>query len=256
FQEWLVRRYCCNRFALFTVGRRRRRGFSKDPCVFPLLGQALRINVWIPNHQRGHKRVRHSAASQHRARETFVTYIRLANEDAVVTFCERSATPRRFGRCVSTERDVFRTCTGACLQSKTEEPIIEKCSAQTQAKTVTFALALLPIIWMSRIVVGKSAAAVLISQPHITEEFQFSDRWKQFPFGAAQIRNKFLDVRLSVISELGLCSGSGNDGGCTLSVFFQTADFSLQLRILFFQQLHGALELFDARGVGRRFRAQ
>src|SRR6266487_6193803 len=102
---------------------------------------------------------------------------------------------------------------------------------EAQAKTITLTLALLPIIWMTRVVIWKSPTAVFVSQTRITKEFQFSKRWKQFPFfGAGQCRHHFLDVGLSVVSDLrfsfslGYCSDCGRR-----CVFLQAADLRFQL---------------------------
>ena len=114
--------------------------------------------------------------------------------------------------------------------------IIQKRSTEAQAKTVTFTLALLPIIWVKRIVAGKSAAAVFVSETYITEELQFSNRREQFPFRAAKIGHEFLNVAFSVVSDLRLGLASGNDRGCRLSMFgLQAVDLRSQLGVLFFQ---------------------
>src|SRR4029077_13337027 len=66
-----------------------------------------------------------------------------------------------------------------------EKPVIKQRTAQSDAQTITFTFALLPVIWVCRIVTRESATAVFIAQTQITKELQFGDRWEQFPFFAA-----------------------------------------------------------------------
>src|SRR5262249_53675099 len=56
--------------------------------MLPLLGEAFRIDIVVPQHRRGYERLWHSAACKLEVRETCVTEIRLAYEDSVVAFCE------------------------------------------------------------------------------------------------------------------------------------------------------------------------
>ena len=74
--------------------------------MFPLFRQTFRIDVVIPHHSSSDERVRHSAAGERKAGEAFVTSVCLADKDAVIPFCERSATTGRRGRCVGAESDV------------------------------------------------------------------------------------------------------------------------------------------------------
>src|SRR5258707_9822525 len=57
-------------------------------CMLPLLREAFRIDILVPHHRRGYERVWHSSAGKLEVRETGVTEIRLAYEDAVVVFRE------------------------------------------------------------------------------------------------------------------------------------------------------------------------
>ena len=72
---------------------------------------------------------------------------------------------------------------------------------RSEAKTIPLTFALLPVVGVIWVVTGKSATAVFVSQTHIAKELQFSERRKQFPFFGAQIRNQFLDIVFSVISD-------------------------------------------------------
>jgi len=101
-----LRRRGRNGFPIFAVG-----GWSSCPAtnserMFPLLGQTFRVDVVIPHHQRPDERVRHAPAGKRKARKAFVASVRLANEDAVVPLCERSASTGRAARCVGTKRNV------------------------------------------------------------------------------------------------------------------------------------------------------
>src|SRR5215475_1220972 len=95
--RWRWRRYI---FPVFTVGDRLCCSATDGERVFPLFSQPFRVNVVIPDHSRIHERVRHSASSKRKVREAFVTSIRLADEDAVVTLCEWSAATGRGRRCI------------------------------------------------------------------------------------------------------------------------------------------------------------
>ena len=58
----------------------------ESECVFPLLREAFRIDIVIPQHRRGYEWLWHSAAGKLEVRETRVTEICLAHEDSVVAF--------------------------------------------------------------------------------------------------------------------------------------------------------------------------
>src|SRR5262249_7559259 len=104
FQQWLWGRPC-NGLAVLAVDRLWCSAADRER-VFPLLGQAFRVDVVIPHHSRIDKRVRHSAAGERKAREAFVASVCLADKDAIIPFCERSAATGRRRRCVGTESDV------------------------------------------------------------------------------------------------------------------------------------------------------
>src|SRR5438067_899824 len=80
-----------NSFAILAEYRRRWRFSSEDKGVFPLLSQSFRIDVGIPNHARGDKRIRHSACSESEIWEPFVTAVGLADVDDVAAL--RKGTP-------------------------------------------------------------------------------------------------------------------------------------------------------------------
>src|SRR4029077_2285213 len=167
---------------------------SKHKCAFPLLGQAFRIDVWVPHHPRGYERVRHSAASKDKAGEALVTAVRLADVDGVAVFFEWSAATRRVTRCVVAKRHVRRAGIVARLQSQTKEPIIQKRSPEAQAQAITLALAFLPIVCPCDAVSGRRrhwapalglASVVLVTQTQITVEFHLGDGGGQLPFVGA-----------------------------------------------------------------------
>src|SRR5205807_10439769 len=59
--------------------------------VLPLLSQAFRIDIVVPQHRRGYERLWHSADRKLEVREPCVTEIRLAYKDSVVAFREWAA---------------------------------------------------------------------------------------------------------------------------------------------------------------------
>src|SRR5262245_28236335 len=59
--------------------------------VLPLLRETFRIDIVIPYHRGRYERLWHSAAGKLEVRETRVTEICLAHEDAILVFCERTA---------------------------------------------------------------------------------------------------------------------------------------------------------------------
>jgi hypothetical protein len=59
--------------------------------VLPLLREAFRIDIIVPQHRRGYERLWHSAACKLEIRETRVTEICLTHKDSVVAFCEWAA---------------------------------------------------------------------------------------------------------------------------------------------------------------------
>ena len=101
--RWRWRGYI---FPVLAVGHWLRCSATDGERVFPLFRQAFRIDVVIPHHSSIDERVRHSAAGERKAGEAFVTSVCLADKDAVIPFCERSATTGRRGRCVGAESDV------------------------------------------------------------------------------------------------------------------------------------------------------
>src|SRR5580765_4565311 len=94
----LSRRRCYG-FTLLTVSSLaiRLNGFTPTSAkveskrVLPLLSQAFRIDIVVPQHRRGYERLWHSAACKLEVRETRVTEICLAHKDSVVAFCEWAA---------------------------------------------------------------------------------------------------------------------------------------------------------------------
>ena len=56
--------------------------------VLPLLREAFRIDIVVPQHRRGYERLWHSAACKLEVRETRVTEICLTHKDSVVGFSE------------------------------------------------------------------------------------------------------------------------------------------------------------------------
>src|SRR5262249_42600451 len=114
-------------------------------------------------------------ASKGKAGEALVTSVRLADVNDVAVFFEWSAATGRATRCVVTERHIYRTPAGGRLQANTEEPIIKQRTTQPEAQPVPLAFALLPIIWVTGIVAGKSAPAVFVSETYIAEQFQLAD---------------------------------------------------------------------------------
>src|SRR5215475_472766 len=90
--RWRWRRYI---FPVLAVGDWRCCSATNGERMFPLLGQAFDIDIVIPNHSSIDERDRHSAPSKRKAGEAFVTSIRLAYKDTVVTLCEWSAATGR-----------------------------------------------------------------------------------------------------------------------------------------------------------------
>src|SRR5262245_42055796 len=58
----------------------------ESKCVLPLLREAFRIDVVIPQHRRGYERLRHSASGKLEVRESGITEICLTNENSIVAF--------------------------------------------------------------------------------------------------------------------------------------------------------------------------
>src|SRR3984893_5927531 len=56
--------------------------------VFPLFRETFRIDIRVPNHERGHERIRHPASRQGYVLKAFVAQIRLADVDGIAVFRE------------------------------------------------------------------------------------------------------------------------------------------------------------------------
>ena len=106
FSRWFRWRRGGNIFAILAVGYWRYFSATDRECMFPLLSQSLRIDVWVPHHARIKERVRHSACSERKIVKALVTPIRLADVDRVAVFFEWSAATRRATRCVVAKRDI------------------------------------------------------------------------------------------------------------------------------------------------------
>src|SRR2546430_11517888 len=99
--RWRWRGYI---FPVLAVGHWLRCSATDGERVFPLFRQTFRIDVVIPHHSSIDERVRHFAAGECKSGEAFVASICLADKDAVIPFCERSATTRRGRRRVEIGR--------------------------------------------------------------------------------------------------------------------------------------------------------
>ena len=55
----------------------------KIESVFPLLGRTFRIDVGIPGHQSGDKRILHPARRQRQVTDSLITQIRLSDANPV-----------------------------------------------------------------------------------------------------------------------------------------------------------------------------
>ena len=97
--------------------------------MFPLLRQSFSIDVWVPYQARAYHRVRHPAGSKGKAGETFVAAIGLTDVNGIAVFFEWSAATRRATRCVVAKRHICCARIVVGLQAKTEEPVIQQCSA-------------------------------------------------------------------------------------------------------------------------------
>ena len=87
--------------------------------MFPLFGQTFRIDVGIPDHERGHKRVWHLAASQRNVGEASIAQISLTNVDTVTVLGEGPV-----AACVITKGDVSRAWVSTSLETDPEKPIV------------------------------------------------------------------------------------------------------------------------------------
>src|SRR4029078_8004846 len=59
---------------------------------------------------------------------------------------------------------------------------MSRCATEANAKTITFTLALIPIIWVLLVVAGKSATSIFVTETHIAIELDFSNRRRELPF--------------------------------------------------------------------------
>ena len=67
--------------------------------------------------------------------------------------------------------------TGTGFQSKAKKPIISQRSAEANAKTITFTIALIPIVSViltesPGLLLGSSASAIFVTETHITVELE------------------------------------------------------------------------------------
>src|SRR5438309_11036916 len=165
--------------------------------MFPLLGQAFRIDVGVPDHQRGDERVRHFAASQRNIGEASITQISLTHVDAIVDFRKRAWYSVTSIVAVPPKRDIRRTITGAGFQSDTKKPIVCQRSTQTDPQAIPFAFTLLPVMppsnargrcsqWLNATCF---TAAIFVTQSSVAIEFEFSDRGGELPFPGGGGRN-------------------------------------------------------------------
>src|ERR1041385_234354 len=97
--------------------------------MFPLLRHSLSIDVWVPYQAGVYHRVWHPAGSKRKAGKTFVAAIGLTDVNRGAVLFEWSAATGRAARCVVAKRHIC--CPGIVvgLQAKTEEPVIQQCSA-------------------------------------------------------------------------------------------------------------------------------
>src|SRR5207302_389978 len=159
--------------------------------MFPLLGQAFRIDVSVPHHQRGDNRVRHLSASQRNIGEASIAQINLTNVDTVAVLGEGSIIA------VVAKGDVSRARISTGLETDPEEPIVCQRSTQTDTQAITFAFTLLPVMPPSN-ARGRCrqwfnapcfTAAIFVTQPSVAVELKFSDRGREFPFPGGSGRN-------------------------------------------------------------------
>src|ERR1700730_16501269 len=141
--------------------------------MFPLFGESFGIDVVIPDHPCSYEHVvqRHSATPKYNVGEAAITCISLADVNAVADFRERPVVCCRTasGRVVP-ESHVCRARVLTRLQPNSEEPVVNQCSAQSQAEAVTLALTLLPIISPGdargrtsyRRIIGRLAPALIV----------------------------------------------------------------------------------------------
>src|SRR4030095_9125019 len=177
--KWLRRgRRGYNAFALLAVGLRHfgSAAAADRKGVFPLLGQAFRIDIVIPRHERGHERIRHSACGQSDVGEALVNQISLPATDTIARLRERTV-----DLAVIAERHVGRARTGAGFQSKSEKPIVSQRTTQANAHSVAFTRAFIPIIWVRGITPCCPSAAIFVTHAGITVELELIDRRGQFP---------------------------------------------------------------------------
>ena len=144
--------------------------------MLPLLGEALRIDVGVPDHQRGHQRVRHSAGRQANVAETAVTQIRLAHTNVVARLAERAGVVSKSHVCGTRVRARFKT--------QAEEPIVHECAAQAETEPVTFAAAFQRVVRPGRAGHGvrRCSLPLLVAHSHVAVQFDLIDRRRNFPF--------------------------------------------------------------------------
>src|SRR6185437_3987706 len=101
--RWRWRGYI---FTVLAVGYWLRCSATDGERMFPLLRQTFRIDVVIPHHSSIDEWVGHSTAGKRKAGQAFVTSVCLTDKDAVISFCEWSATTGRGGRCIAAHSHV------------------------------------------------------------------------------------------------------------------------------------------------------
>src|SRR5262245_29131419 len=97
--------------------------------MFPLLRHSFSINVWVPHQARVYHRVRHPAGSKRKAGKTLVAAISLTDVNGIAVLFKWSAATGRAARCVVAKRHICCARIVIGLQAKTEEPVIQQCSA-------------------------------------------------------------------------------------------------------------------------------
>src|SRR5438270_2588807 len=104
--------------------------------MLPLFRHTFRVDVGVPNHRGRDERVRHSPCRESKVADAFVADVGLADVKAVAGFRERAAAG------FVANGYIGRTRIRAGLEAQTEEPIVDQCTAQTEAQAVTGAIAL------------------------------------------------------------------------------------------------------------------